>query len=306
VATFEDAAEQLVIKLKGLDAEIEESQHALEELGNRVDAVSGEVDEAWSGLTEAVSSVVDTLREVQEQLAGDAQEALQAAGDARLAIDDAGEQARPEVDEARTGLDALSEHAAALTPGVESLVEEGAEAPARHLARRAEEIGQELERLLDEACGFLQEDVVAALGRVSEEIRDRCQGLRVSLAEESATALEHAFDEWEARVDDLEGYVAERGFVASHSHARAFVDWALEEAREVCMTRLDGVQAVADESARPLRELAAAVEEAGAALAGSGSELMDRLARTGDSAAQGTSALDAVRDLLASFSFARS
>ena len=51
MATFEDAAEQLVVKLKGLDAEIEESQHALEELGDRVNAVSGEVDEAWSGLT---------------------------------------------------------------------------------------------------------------------------------------------------------------------------------------------------------------------------------------------------------------
>ena len=38
MATLEDAAEELVVKLKALDAEIEESDHKLEDLRRRLEA----------------------------------------------------------------------------------------------------------------------------------------------------------------------------------------------------------------------------------------------------------------------------
>lgn len=305
MATLEDAAEQLVVKLKGLDSEIEESQHSLEELRGRVETSSNEVDEEWSALTEAVTSLLEKLREEQEQLAGEAREALQAAAQARGAVHESAAEARSEIGEGRADLEALSQHAARLEPSVESLVAEAGEAPAQSLAERAQEVEQELARVLEEAREFLQDEVVTSLDRLAEDVRDRCQALRATLVEEGAAALQEAFDEWESGIDELEDYVAAQGFVVSHSHAHAVVGWALDECQTACEAHLEALNALFEETARPLQELATELQRAGDILAGRGTDLISALDGTRESATPGVSALDAVKDLLASFSFMR-
>ena len=303
MATLEDAAEELVVRLKGLDSEIEESHHALEELRGQVEDVSKEVEEEWSALTGAVSSFMDTLRQEQERLAAEAQEALQATAGARAAVRGAGAEASTEAALGQADLEALSRHATALEATVESLVAESGEAPAHDLAARVHEVERELAQVLEEACEFLREDVTTALGQMADDVRERCHALRSELAEEGTAALQAAYDEWTAKLDELDDMVSAEAFEACQQNADAVVDWALEKCRTAGAAHLDAVEATLEESARPLLELAGELQEASTSLAAMGAELLGMMDGTGEALAAARSALGSVRDLLATFTF---
>jgi DNA repair exonuclease SbcCD ATPase subunit len=303
VATLEDAAEQLVVKLRGLDSEIEESQHALEELRERVGAASKEVDEEWASLAEAVSTLMDRLREERESLAGETREATQAAADAAQAVHGRGAEARSEIAGGEADLEALAQHATGLQPGVESLVTDGGEAPANHLAERARAIDEQLTAALQEACAFLRDEVAAALGELASQVGEHCQGLRERLSEIATVRLPELFDEWESSVDELEEYVAASGFEASHGHAHAVVEWALTECATHCEEQLAAFDEQVAEATQPLQELARALTGAVESLAAEGAGLKGRLSAAHESAARTVPRLDSVRALLASFSF---
>jgi chromosome segregation ATPase len=303
VATLEDAAEELVVRLKGLDSEIEESQNTLEALRGQVEDTSKAVEQEWSALTGSAGALLEKLRGEQEQLEAEGREALQATVDARGSVQERGAEARTEISKGQADLEALSQHATALDSGIESLVSDAGEAPAHSLAERAQAVEQELGRVLDESRDFLQDEVVTALGQLAEEVRERCQALRAALTDAAPAALQIVFDGWEAKVDELEKYVATQGFVASHSHARAIVEWAFDECRAACKTHVESVAALVEETVRPLQELAAEVQAAGDALVGVGGELAGALDDTRDAAVKAHCALDAVKGLLASYSF---
>jgi len=304
VGTLEDAAEALVVKLKGLDSEVDESEHKLEALRGRIEGTSDDVEQEWSALTEAVSSFLGTMRNEQERLHQETEETLQAAGESRQVIHENGAQARSEIAEGRSLLDALAQHAAGLEPGVESLVVEAGEAPARSLAERAGEVEQELTRVLEEARDFLRDEVVTGLEEVAEDIRDRCQDLRRTLAEEGPAALQAAFDDWESKVDELEAYVSTQAFVASHEHAHAVVDYALGHGQAVCEQELERLRPLLEVLGGQLQELAAEVERSGEAVAEqSGTELVRELDDTRQGIATALSALGSVRDRLATYTF---
>ncbi|HET9316590.1 MAG TPA: hypothetical protein VFQ51_13435 [Vicinamibacteria bacterium] len=302
MATLEDAAEELVVRLKGLDSQIEESEHAIHQLRANVDEVAGGVDQDWARLTEAVTSFLDTLREEQERMTEDVREALQATGDARGDVQEDGSAARRDIAEAGADLDALAQHATALQPGLESLVTGSGEAPARALAARAQEVERELAQALEEAGTFLTDEVRAALDEMADEIRRRCEALKGFL-EERAGELGAATDEFEHKVDELEQYVASNGFQASRDHARAVVEWALAEFAHGSEAPLEGLRAAVGDTVAALQELTAEVAEAGASLAGQGAELGSALSGPREAVIGALSALDSVKELLAGLSF---
>ena len=115
--------------------------------------------------------------------------------------------------------------------------------------------------------------------------------------------LQQVFEDWESKVDQLEDHVSTQGFLASHIHARAVVDWALEECRTACEDHLQSARAVVEKAAEPLGELKEALKMAGDALSGAAGELAEGLSATRQSVAEAVSSLVAVSELLASFSF---
>lgn len=303
MATLEDAAEELVVRLKGLDSEIEESEHALQDLRGKVDETSAEVEEEWSHLTDAIASFVSQLREEQEQLAAELRDALQATAEANATVHEDGSRGRASIGDGQSELDALAQHATGLEPGVESLMAEAGETPAHALASRAKEVEEELARILEEARDFIRDDVVSALEQVAGDIRERCHAVESTIAEQRTVALQAIFDAWEPQVDALEAHVAEQGFVASRSHARAVVDWTLEECKTACATHLDAARQVIEETTAPLQELAAAAQLTADSLLGKGGELLAELGSTRDSVGRAVSALSAVQQLLGSYTF---
>lgn len=304
MATLEDAAEQLVVKLRGLDSEIEESDHTLENLRERVETAAGEVERRWADLREVATSLLDKVRDEQEQVQQQGQETAQAVVDAQNAVAAEGAQARQELTEGRGQLEALAQHAAALEPPVESLAAEAGEAPARSLAERARELEQELDTLLQEARDFLQDEVAGAANDAADEIRQMCETLHQSLAEAAAEAFQNAYEEWESTVDKLEDYVVTQGYAASHEHARAVVQYAVEECDKACNQHIDEVQQLVGVLSGQLEELAAEVaQSADRLVAQAGAQLVQELESTARSAAAAVSALDAVRRELAQYSF---
>jgi chromosome segregation ATPase/tetrahydromethanopterin S-methyltransferase subunit G len=304
VTTLEDAAEELVVRLKGLDSEIEESQDEFEELRGRLEEVTRDVEEEWAHLAEVAESFLAKVQGEQEAMGTDVEAALQALGDAGRVLKEHGAEARGEIAEARSSVDLLAQRATGLEPGIESLVAEGNEASLADLAQRAEEVERDLEQVVADTRAYLQGNLVAALEEMADAVRARCAAVRESLADRTAQALQVAFEKWEERVDQLEEYVATQAFVASHAHARTVVDRAMEDCASACRTQLAALRTRADETAAPLAALAASLTAGADALAQRGTDLNAELTDLGASAAAATAALDAVRGVLARYTFA--
>ena len=304
MATLEEAAEALVVKLRGLDSEIEESQSALTDLRERVDGVRTDVEREWSALAEAAGSFLDRVRDEAGRLDHKTEQTLEALNGSHRATSENGGRARAEVSEGQGQVEALGQHAQGLQPGVDSLAEQTGEAPARALAQRAGELEQELERLVEEAREFLRDEVVPGLEQMADEARQACEAVHRMLAEQTTAALQEAYDEWEAKLDALEDYVTTQGFQASHQHARDVVDYALAECRTATEKQLAELQGLAEVWLQHLDELSAHIaEQATTHVAQPGSELVGQLEQATASATAALASLDRVKRELAAYSF---
>ena len=304
MATLEDAAEALVVKLRGLDAEIDESAGRLEDLGERIVSAMRDVAEDWDALREAASSLLDTLRDEREPLSDRADQSTQAIAEAQEAVIRDGSDARQDIADGESRVTALGQHAAGLVPRVEELAAEAGEAPARSLAERARELEQELERLVQEARDFLQDEVASAASEAADNVTQVCQTLHRMLADATAQAFQETYDEWEAGVDEMEDHVVSKGYEASHRHARDVVEYAMEECESGCLGHLDALQQTVGVLLAQLQEMTTEVARAtGELVAQTGSELRQEVDRTQQAAAAAVAALDGVRSTLAAYSF---
>lgn len=304
MATFEDAAEELVAKLRGLDSEIEESERRLEELRGRMEGVDHEVDEGWTALAAAATSFLEALHDEQDALDTQARETLEGVGAAQQAVSDEGAAACSEIDRGTAQLEGVAQHATGLTPAVESLADQAGAAPARSLAERAHALQQELERAVAEARDFLQDELVPAVEQVATDVRQRSEEVHTALAQEMTAALQQAFEEWEPKVEELEAYVAGRGFETSQQHAHDVVEYALGECRTSCGHHLDEVQHLVGVLVGQLGELASGIHDAADALVmQAGAELLQELEQAHACGQGAVSALDAVKQSLAGYSF---
>lgn len=304
MATLEDAAEALVVKLRGLDSEIAESEDKLDDLRGRLEAATHDVEQEWTALREAATSLLERVREEHGQLATQVQETGQAIVDAQNAVAEDGANARNEIAEAHAQLDGLAQHATGLEPGVESLAAEAGEAPARSLAERAHELQQELDKLVEETRTFLQDEVAGAANDIADEVRQLCQTLHESLATAMAEAFKDAYEQWESAVADLETYVVTQGYTASRDHAHAVVEYAAQECAKACDTPLDELQHLVGVLATQLKQMAGEVEQSAERLAvQAGTQLLQDLDVTEKSARSASAALDAVKQQLAQYSF---
>jgi chromosome segregation ATPase len=303
VATLEDAAEELVVKLKGLDAEIEESEGKFEGFKAGIENVAGELDQEWTALAAAVTSFAKALAEEQQKLDEQARETLQALSDAQAAVGQNGTEARTEIGQARGQLDALGEHAKALDTAAESLAQAGEAAP-KALAEQARELEQQLTKLFEETRDFLRDEVEPAIETLATEVNTRCQELQQVMAEQLTTSLQESFDEWEAEVDKLEQEVADQTFKASHPHAAQCVEAALEECETACGQKVDELKQLVGVLVTQLQELATDVgKSAHSLVAEAGAELVKQLGEVHTAGAAAVAALDNVKQTLASYTF---
>ncbi|MET0552834.1 MAG: hypothetical protein ABW221_07345 [Vicinamibacteria bacterium] len=304
MVTFEDAAEELVVKLRGLDAEIEESDRKLEALKERMIRAKDDLGEDWDDLADAVQSLLEKVHDEGEQLKAKGDQALQAVADAHGALEGKTAEARHDVELAAGQLDALGQHAAAVDPAVESLVEDALEHTAHALEQQVRELEQQLGALLDGARDFLTNDVLPSVERLGEDVGQRCAALARALTEDHAGALQEAFAEWSAQLDQLEGYVLEQAYATSRQHAQGVVEYATEAWQTESRARLDDLTLVVSLLEGELRHFADEAERAGRALVEQGGErLVRELDEARTAAERAVSGLDRVMQELAARSF---
>jgi hypothetical protein len=304
VATLEDAAEDLVIKLRGLESEIAESDQKLENLRERMEAATRDVEEDWTDLTEAVQSLLDKIREEGDQIDRQGEETLQGVTDAHNALGENATNAHGEIGQAAAELDALGQQATTMEQAVEPLVHDGIEAPAQALEDRARELEQELGRLVDEARAFLVDEVVPAIEQVAQDVAERCQELHRSLAEDRAEPLQQVFGEWSGHIDEMETYVLDQGYNTSHQHALDVVEYVVDECETASRQHLEGLTQLVGLLEGQLQQFATEMERAGRELTDqSGTRLLRELDEAKAAADRAVSGLDRVRQELAARSF---
>lgn len=304
MATLEDAAEDLVVKLRGLESEIAESGQKLEALRDRMETARTDLEADWTDLADAVESLMDTVREQGQQLEDESDEALQAVAGAHEAVGENARGAQAEIGQAAAGLDALGQQASALAPEMDSLVADGVEAPAQSLEDRAQELQQELGRLVDEARDFFQDEVVPAVEQMEGDVRQRCQELHRTLTEDRAQPLQDVFDEWSGHIDEVETYVVQHGYATSRQHAHDVAEYAMEKCESGCRQHLEELTQVVGLLEGQLRQLATGLEHSGDGLAQqAGRRLLDELEEARQAAQRAVTGLDSVRQELAAHSF---
>lgn len=304
MSNLETAADELVLKLGAVDGEIEEAHQRFTSLRERLATLGEQVDADWVELARQVAAVVDKAQEERATLERASQEAEQAVAEAEAGLRAAGEQAGALLEASEGRASALAAHVREHEPRLEDLVDQAAEAPLRALAERAGEVGTELEEALHDARDFLQDEVEPSLQSAREAVEGRFAELRTTLSEECGTALQSAFDDWSQKLDEVRDLVEESGFEAAQAQAREVVDWALAECgrtHQEELERLLAVAAVVHEALEGLREDAAEcrtdVGEEG------GEALVRALAEATEALQQMISALDAVKQVMASYTF---
>jgi hypothetical protein len=303
MATLEDAAEALVVRLKALDPEIDEARHALEEIRGQIEQTTEGVDQEWTALADAASALVQAVHEQQERIASGVAEAARASAGLGAAVGQSGARVRSEVAEGAADLAALAQHAGGVAPEVEAAVADAGEEPARRLAERVKDADEELQRVLEETRAFVEDEVPGVLSELTEAIKERCESLTEHVVEPAAASLRQTLEAWETRVDELLDHVSSQGFVASHDHAHAVAEWALDECRAACERALDPITQLAETATSSLRQFATGVQALSASVERDAAELLAEVARANDLARQGQRALDRVRRDLASYSF---
>src|SRR5262245_7193303 len=123
MATLEDAADDLVIKLKSLDSEIEESERQLADLRARIQHVEEEVQHEWTAFEAALSSFIDKVEAQESRLDQAAASSLEEATEALAAIRPQHFELRDRLNVGQAQLAGLTAQVAAREPELASLAD---------------------------------------------------------------------------------------------------------------------------------------------------------------------------------------
>jgi chromosome segregation ATPase len=302
VATLEDAAQELVDKLEQLDGECKEAQDAFAGHLTDLQELDGGLAREWDALAAAVTAFLEKVQEQQGLLAEDGTEAANELGTLRGEVEGAQAAAEAEIAGSRDELLALSEHLRSLEPALEPVVASGGEAPFTALRAQAEGVRAQLEQAVADAGAYLQ-DVGTELGTLARDVEERAEALRAHVAEECTAQLQAGFDAWQANVEQLEELVRAK-LDELPVNAREVVEHAMGECVAGHEEELDRVLALMPQIEQALADLRSTIEETATDV---GEEALgaldDRFGSLGQSITRTSDALDAVREVLASYTF---
>ena len=302
MATLEDAAQDLADKLDEVSGDLGSAQeaiaHHLEDLHHLDENVAAD----WNALTEAVTSFLGKVEELEKQLAQDGTEASNELGGLRGEIEGAHQEAEGEIHGSRDDIHGLADHLRALQPALDSLVATGVEAAFAALKQQIDTSRDQLEGAITEAVDFLHQ-VASDVTDVGQEIEERCQALHDHMNDTCTAQLQDGLDSWQTNVDELEQLV--RGKLDElPANARDVVEYAMTECTTGHEEEFDRVLNLIPEIEQAIEELRGTVEETSTDIGEEAfSAIGDRLGTVSQSIQRTGDALDAVKQVLASYTF---
>lgn len=303
MANLEVAADELVRKLRTVDGELEQAHDRFSELKQKLGDLGEGLDDDWVELARAVADLVGKAGEELTTIGGEAQESASAVSAVESMGQGASDAFTGALDGAETGTTQLADGITAHGPQVAAAAE-GGEQLFEALGSQAEEAGQQLQQVLQEARDFLTGEVAAALVTMEGEIADRFAEMRTTLLEECGGALQAAYDEWSSRLDEVIDSVSEDGFEAASGNAKEVVEWALGECAKKHDEEFDRLMQVAEVVREAVATLQQDVTEAVTDVGEEGKNALDEaLAETQSALVGMVAALDACRNVMAGYSF---
>ena len=277
MATLEDAADDLVFKLKGLDSEIEESERQLADLRARIEHVEEAVQQEWEAFEAALSAFIDKVEGQESRLDQAATSSLEEAMEALAAIRPQHVEVRDKLNVGQAELAGLTAMVAAREPELASLADADGLQPAQALQQVADKETAVLAKGAEKVQHFIEDTVPAELEQDAQDLRSEGRHIKDWMANEAASGLQTAFDEWEGKADELEDLVAAQAFFASHAHAQDALTKVLDAFSDRSGDHLDDYVQAAALAAETIRDLTTATETAGQSLETATTDLVHSL-----------------------------
>lgn len=284
MATLEDAADDLVIKLKSLDSEIEESERQLADLRARIQHVEEEVQREWTAFEAAVSAFIDKVEGQESRLDQAASSSLEEATEALAAIRPQHVEVRDKLNVGQAQLAGLTAQVAAREPELASLADADGLQPAQALLQFANRQAAVMEKAGGSVQRFLENTVAAELEQDASDVRAEGQHIKDWMADDAADALQSAFDDWDGKADELDDLVSAQAFFASHAHAQDALAKVLDECGNRSGDPLNDYIQGAALAAMTIRDLATATETVGQSLEVAAAGLIHELDDAGNTA----------------------
>jgi hypothetical protein len=254
----------------------------------------------WRRWWDAEVAALDGLGRDGETAVASAVAALEAA---RPAIDRRVEDARAAIAFGAAALIGITEHAAALAPRAQAIVEETVGGPLRALAEQADTVASDLERLVADACAFLREDVAPALAAAAERVGVRASTLTAALAEDAAHAVEAAQVEWESALVEALDALSETDAAEWRERTDLAIDAAVVACSEACEAHLARVEELSGPPQDALVICHASLEASILQIRAAGESLLEEIAGAAASAAEAQLAVAGLQALFVSHTF---
>ncbi len=301
MADLDTAAADLLVQLKGLEAQISRAQHELGELEEQLSTATSHVDADWATLDERLQALLAKVHEEKGKLDEEGQAAVHSLSEVSTAVHSAQGEAHSAMQRASSDVTGFSEHVASIEPRVESMAE-SVGSTAHALAEHAQAAETALEEALSEAREFLQDQVLNDLQHMQEEIKQRAEHLRSLIAEEE-TRLDQVYADWAEKLTEVEGMV-EHAFADAHAHAQDVVNYSAEECTHEEQEETAQLSSLLSTLEGHLESLNTEAEESTADIGEEGKHALDEgLSTTQAEITSALAALGRVRELLAKFSF---
>lgn len=300
---LETAADAALLKVKQLSERHDAGDGALAELHELLTQTDERLKPQWSELETATDGLLSRIEEVRRRVVDEADEAGQALDELMEAVPAVHSVAETAFSDGSRHVAELHAALQAAAPRLASLAE-GVEQTAHRVRDQAAATSEQLTEVLAEARRFLAEEVAGDLRGMQDRLRERAESVQRTIAEQYSEALRDKYENWLENLNEVER-VVEDAFDRARAHAAAVVEFSLGE----CGARqTEGVDGLADQmalfegAAGALTEavdgIAAETSEAGETVAGA-------LTDTDDRAEHMTGALQAMKDVLASYTFVR-
>jgi ABC-type transporter Mla subunit MlaD len=302
--TLETAADELVRKLRSVDGEIETATDTLEDLKQQASALGARIDAAWTELARQVAELVDKAEEERAAIERECQEAAQAVAQLEGGARSTRESAVSALEQVQASTNTeFAEAVRQKQEPLDQLVTQAAEDTFESLGERAGEVASELEQALGEARDFLADEVVSSLEEMQDQIGERLSALRETLVDECGSAVQAAYDDWSAKLDEVVEKVEEEGFDAARDHVKEVVEFALDQCAEAHEKELERLMQVVQLVEEALDTVKTDVEGHRGDLAQDKEALDEGVNETKQALADALEALDQVKQLLASYTF---
>lgn len=238
MADLEAAADAALASVKEFEDQVGETQEALEQLAEQAKRTQGQVAADWATLEASLSTFLKAVEAQRTESDQDGERAAQALGELAVAVGGARTEGEPELLGARDELLGFGQRVEAAGPPVTALSED-LRLLGQSVADRAAQVETELNEALREARDFLGVQMVEDLHGLAEALRQRGSALETAVADQCLTALDEAYQDFEAKLGELEQLLEQKSFTETEDHVREVVEFSINEYRQGQSDALD-------------------------------------------------------------------